>query len=93
MVRRLFLTLFLLAPLAAWAVLTLDDAKQSGLVGEDASGYIAAVSDKPSKEVQALVADINAKRRASYEGIVSANNGDVTLDAVEKLAGKKLIES
>jgi uncharacterized protein YdbL (DUF1318 family) len=92
-VRRLLFTLFLLVPLSAWATLTLDEAKQSGLVGEDASGYIAAVSSKPSKDVQALVADINAKRRTSYEGIVTANKGEVTLEAVEQLAGKKLIES
>jgi uncharacterized protein YdbL (DUF1318 family) len=90
MVRRLFLTLFLLAPLSAWAALTLDDAKQSGLVGEDASGYIAAVSNKPSKDVQALVADINAKRRTEYERIAAANG--ISVSDVEQLAGKKAIE-
>jgi uncharacterized protein YdbL (DUF1318 family) len=90
MVRRLFLTLFLLAPLAAWAALTLDDAKQSGLVGEDASGYIAAVSNKPSRDVLALVADINGKRRTEYERIAAANGISVT--DVEQLAGKKAIE-
>jgi uncharacterized protein YdbL (DUF1318 family) len=89
MVRRLFLTLFLLAPLSAWA-LTLDEAKQNGLVGEDASGYIAAVSSKPTKDVQALVADINAKRRTEYERIAGANGISVT--DVEQLAGKKAIE-
>lgn len=96
MMRRLFVTLLIMAPLSAWA-LTLDEAKQSGLVGEEASGYVGAVSDKPTKEVKELVADVNAKRRAAYEKIVAANksNGEneVTLDSVEKLAGKKLIES
>jgi hypothetical protein len=89
MVRRLFLTLILLAPLSAWA-LTLDEAKQGGLVGEDASGYIAAVSSKPTKEVQALVADINSKRRTEYERIAGANG--ISVEDVEKLAGKKAIE-
>ena len=89
MMRRIFLTLFLLVPLSAWA-LSLDEAKQSGLVGEDASGYIAAVSTKPSKDVQALVADINAKRRAEYQRIADANG--ISLSDVEQLAGKKAIE-
>jgi uncharacterized protein len=89
MVRRLFLTLLLFVPLSAWA-LTLDEAKEGGLVGEDASGYIAAVSDKPTSEVKALVADINARRRAEYERIAAANA--INVEDVEKLAGKKAIE-
>ena len=90
MARRIgwMLTLLLL-PLAAWA-LTLDEAKQTGLVGEDASGYIAAVSAKPSKEVKALVDDINTRRRTEYERIAAANG--ISVEDVEKLAGKKAIE-
>jgi uncharacterized protein len=80
--------LLVLAPLA-WA-LTLDQAKEAGLVGEDASGYIAAVAAKPSSEVKALVDDINARRRAEYERIAAANN--IGVEDVEKLAGKKAIE-
>jgi uncharacterized protein YdbL (DUF1318 family) len=89
MVRRLWWTLLLLLPLTAWA-LTLDEAKEKGLVGEDASGYIAAVSANPSKDVKALVDDINARRRAEYEKIAAANG--ITVADVEKLAGKKAIE-
>ena len=89
MLRRTLLTLCILLPLTAWA-LTLDEAKDSGLVGEDASGYIAAVSEKPAKDVVALVNDINAKRRAEYERIAAAN--DISVADVEKLAGKKAIE-
>jgi uncharacterized protein len=89
MMRRFGWMLLLLVPLTAWA-LTLDEAKQAGLVGEDASGYIAAVSTKPSKEVKALVDDINARRRAEYERIAAANG--ISVEDVEKLAGKKAIE-
>jgi uncharacterized protein YdbL (DUF1318 family) len=89
MVRRLWWTLLLLLPLTAWA-LTLDEAKENGLVGEDASGYIAAVSANPNKEVKALVDDINARRRAEYEKIAAANG--ISVADVEKLAGKKAIE-
>jgi len=90
MVRRIgWMFALLLLPLAAWA-LTLDEAKQAGLVGEDASGYIAAVSAKPSKDVKALVDDINARRRTEYERIAAANG--ISVEDVEKLAGKKAIE-
>ncbi len=89
MLRRTLFALFMLLPLTAWA-LTLDEAKESGLVGEDASGYLAAVSDKPSKDVVALVSDINGRRRAEYERIAAANN--ISVADVEKLAGKKAIE-
>jgi uncharacterized protein YdbL (DUF1318 family) len=89
MMRRFLWAWLLLLPLTAWA-LTLDEAKQDGLVGEDASGYIAAVSTKPSKEVKALVDDINARRRAEYERIAAANG--INVEDVEKLAGKKAIE-
>ena len=89
--RRLFTLVLLicLLPLAAHAV-TLEEAKEQGLVGEDASGYLAAVSAKPDKDVRALVTDINDKRRVEYERIAEENGIDVT--DVEQLAGKKAIE-
>ncbi|MFT4712227.1 MAG: hypothetical protein ACJAVI_002153 [Candidatus Azotimanducaceae bacterium] len=74
---------------SALAAMTLDEAKQSGLVGEDASGYIAAVA-RPTGEIRALVSSVNDKRLGEYERIAIANNLDVS--AVEKLAGKKTIE-
>jgi len=80
------LALALLA-LPAWA-LDLDAAKAQGKVGETNSGYLAAVS--PSPEVDALVADINAQRRAHYQKI-AADNG-ISLQAVEARAGLKAIE-
>lgn len=67
----------------------LSSAKQDGLVGETATGYLAAV--KPSNPaVQQLIARINAERKAKYQGIASANGTPVA--AVEGLAGKKAIE-
>ncbi|HET8708640.1 MAG TPA: YdbL family protein [Pseudomonadales bacterium] len=74
--------------LSAFA-LTLDEAKQQGLVGEQPSGYLAVVG-KSSPDVDALVNDINQKRRSAYEGIAKRNGTDVS--AVEQLAGKKAIE-
>jgi len=81
------LTLSLLLTLPAVA-LELGAAKSGGLVGETNSGYLAAV--KPSADVDALVADINSKRKAHYQGIAKKNN--ISLDAVEVRAGQKAIE-
>jgi uncharacterized protein len=87
--RRGITILLLLAPAAAFA-LELDDAKAQGLVGEDASGYLAAVSERPSADVSALVADVNEKRRLEYERIAKQNS--LTVSQVEQIAAKKAID-
>lgn len=71
------------------SAVTLDEAKQQGLVGEQPSGYLGVVG-KSSPDLEALVRDINQKRRAAYENIAQRNGTDV--GAVEQLAGKKAIE-
>ncbi|MCF6435867.1 MULTISPECIES: YdbL family protein [Pseudoalteromonas] len=72
---------------SAWA-LSLDSAKNQGLVGETASGYLAAVSS--NAQVQALIDDVNAKRKAKYQQLAKKNG--ISLSQVEALAGKKAIE-
>jgi uncharacterized protein YdbL (DUF1318 family) len=84
---RLAVAALLLIALPAMA-LDLGEAKSKGLVGETNTGYLGAV--KPSSEVDALVADINAKRKAHYQKI-AAENG-ISLQAVEARAGLKAIE-
>ncbi|MGB1141113.1 MAG: YdbL family protein [Halioglobus sp.] len=84
---RLALATLLLSALPALA-LDLGEAKAKGLVGETNSGYLGAV--KPSSSVDALVADINAKRKAHYQKIAKQNN--ISLQAVEARAGLKAIE-
>ena len=80
------LTLSLLAIMPAFAI-DLGEAKSSGQVGETSSGYLAAV--KPSSGVNALVADINNKRKAHYQKIATKNK--ISLEAVEVRAGQKAI--
>jgi hypothetical protein len=50
----------------AWAI-DIGAAKAQGLVGEASTGYIAAVQTPASAEVRALIADVNAKRKASFQ--------------------------
>ncbi len=66
----------------------LDDAKAQGLIGEQVDGYVGAVGGNGG--VQALVDDINAKRRAKYAEI--AKERGAPTEAVAQIAGKKLIE-
>jgi len=77
-------------PVPGWG-LTLEEAKTQGLVGEQPNGYLSVVSPPASVEVQALVNDINQKRRQTYEDIARRNGTD--LQAVELLAGKTAIDN
>ncbi len=72
---------------AAFA-LSLNEAKQQGLVGEQVTGYLGAV--KATNVSTALVNDINAKRKAKYKEIAQRNG--TGLASVEKLAGQKALE-
>jgi uncharacterized protein YdbL (DUF1318 family) len=64
------------------AAIDLDSAKQQGLVGEQTDGYVAAVAANAPADVQALVADVNAKRRVAYQEIAQKNGTDVADVAV-----------
>ena len=70
--------------------LSLDEAKANGLVGEKPNGYLGAVNPS-NAEVQALVEDVNQKRRQAYEDIAKRNRTSV--QAVETLAGEKAIQN
>jgi len=65
-IKKIFATVGLLLLLQnAWAI-DIHDAKAQGLVGEANNGYIAAVQSSASAEVRALIADVNAKRKAQF---------------------------
>jgi len=82
----LFLSMVLL-PFSAFA-LNLQEAKSQLLVGESVTGYLGVV--KSGAGVAALVSDVNAKRKTSYQKIAKRNG--TSLSAVERLAAKKAIE-
>lgn len=72
------------------SALSLDEAKTKGLVGERPTGYLGVVNSSDA-EAQALIADINQKRRQAYEDIAKRNRTPVK--TVETLAGEKAIQS
>ncbi|WP_338556091.1 YdbL family protein [Erwinia sp. E_sp_B04_7] len=84
--KSLVVALLLLSP-AALAV-TLDQARQQGLVGETLSGYIAPLKQDP--DTQALVVRINQGRMQHYQTLAQRNN--LTTAEVGRIAGQKLVE-
>jgi uncharacterized protein YdbL (DUF1318 family) len=82
------MSVLLLAVVLPASALDLAEAKSLGLVGETASGYIAAV--QPSADVDALVQDINQRRKEQYMKIAERNG--ITLEAVEVRAGQKALQ-
>ncbi|MDH4108614.1 MAG: YdbL family protein [Gammaproteobacteria bacterium] len=78
--KKIFLAICLaLAFQAAWAI-DLGAAKEQGLVGEANTGYLAAVKAPASAEVQALINDVNAKRKVEFEK--TAEKTGATLEQV-----------
>ncbi|MFC6669315.1 YdbL family protein [Marinobacterium aestuariivivens] len=80
------LALSLLA-LPAWA-LSLDEAKDQGLVGEQVNGYLGIVVDSPDSALRSLVADINRQRKEAYQD--SAKSAGVELRIIELRIGQRL---
>ena len=74
----------------AWAD-ALDDATAAGVVGETRNGFIAAVGANPSREIAALIEDINTRRLARYGEIAASTGG--TVEQVGILVGQRQIEN
>lgn len=86
--KRISVALLLALVMAqpAWA-LTLDEARQSGRVGETLSGYLAARAQ--DSETLALTERINAGRQQQYQRVAEQNN--LTTSEVASIAGQKLV--
>ena len=79
--KKLIATIVLaMAFQSAWAI-DIDTAKDQGLVGEARTGYLAAVKQPASADVQALIKDVNAKRKAKFRQ--AADKTDATLVQVQ----------
>ncbi|GIC77574.1 YdbL family protein [Moritella sp. F3] len=84
--KRIFSTLIILFAMSfSVQAIDLQSAKQAGLVGEQVNGYLGAV--KPSGEVNALIKEVNEKRKAKYQELATKHN--VTVNAISARAAKK----
>ncbi|MDX1392485.1 MAG: YdbL family protein [Rheinheimera sp.] len=82
------LSLPVLAMTLQQAMAALGPAKEQGLVGEQANGYLGVVQN--SAEAADIVKLINDARRAEYVRLAQQNN--IAVADVEALAGKKALE-
>jgi len=88
--KLLVMLLALLLANVAYAV-TLQEAKEQGLVGEQRDGYVGlVVSDVPA-EVQALVRQVNEQRRQRYEQI--ARDNGISMAQVTTLAYDQAVQA
>jgi len=86
-IKRISLTIAILSiTFSAWAI-SLDQAKQKGLVGEMPNGYLGIVV--ASGDISSLVADVNKKRKNIYINLARKNK--ITMQQVTALAGEKAI--
>ncbi|MBX6323785.1 MAG: YdbL family protein, partial [Rhodospirillaceae bacterium] len=69
----------------------LAQAKAAGLVGEQPDGYLGFVKSPVPADVAALVADVNAKRKAEYEKI--ARETGTSPQQVGAVTFEKLLKS
>ena len=81
------MALFIVIPMAF--AMSVDTAKQQGLVGERTDGLLGIVSGA-TPEVKQMVEQTNADRMNKYRAIAGKNGTNVS--QVQALAGKKLIE-
>ncbi len=87
-IKVLLLCVGLFVSVAAYAA-DINTAKNQGLIGERADGYLGVVDQSAAGDVKKLVREINAKRRTEYERIAKANG--ISRQEVESLGGKKTI--
>lgn len=83
----IFFTALLLS-INAFAI-SLQDAKNQGMLGEQLNGYLGVV--KASPEANKLMTKVNGERRSYYQKIAKKNG--ITLNEVASLAAKKAISA
>ncbi len=69
---------------------TVDAAKVSGVVGEQADGYLGLVSSDAPAAVRAAVAEINTGRTAAFRD--AAAKAGTTVEVAGAAVGKQLFE-
>lgn len=82
------LFIMLLMSQAAFAI-TLQEAKDQGLVGERSDGYLGLVVTDVAAEVTAMVREVNNQRRDEYQRIARQN--DIDLSQVSALAYERAV--
>ena len=85
----LIVCLLLMIPMSF--ALTLQEAKNEGLVGELRNGYVGLVVESAPADVVAMVRDVNNQRRELYQQIAQQNS--ISVEQVAALAFEKAVEA
>ena len=73
-----------------WAI-SLQEAKEQGLVGEQRDGYVGLVAGTAAAEVRDLLREVNEERRRRYAQI--ARDNGVALEQVAALAWERAVRA
>ncbi len=87
LMKKAFLTFAVIAIAVPAMALSLNEARSKGQVGEKLDGYVQALSS--GSDVNKLVAEVNARRKAEYERISKENGQPASV--VGKLAAGQII--
>lgn len=95
MINTLTRTGLLLATLLAFSMtafaITLQEAKDQGLIGEQSDGYVGFVVSSVGADVRALVEEVNSERRSRYQQIARENG--ITLQQVAAVAAERAAQA
>jgi uncharacterized protein YdbL (DUF1318 family) len=90
MIRSIYVIITVLLLAAPVTAAYVGEAKTKGHACEQIDGYLRAKANVPGN-VEALVNDVNAKRKEQYARIATKNG--VAVDQVAKLTAQKVIDS
>jgi|TARA_B110001454_G_scaffold118776_1_gene110881 uncharacterized protein YdbL (DUF1318 family) len=88
-IKTLFIAATLLVASQLSFALTLDEAREKGMLGENASGYVE-ITPRGNADAKAVMEEVNTKRKAKYQAI--ANEQNIAIEKIEKIAGEKITE-
>lgn len=74
----------------AWAI-SLQEAKDQGLVGEQRDGYVGLVAGTAAADVRDLLSEVNEERQRRYQQIARDNGIDV--EQVAALAWERAVQA
>ena len=88
-IKTLFIAATLLVASQLSFALTLDEAREKGMLGENASGYVE-ITPRGNADAKAVMEEVNTKRKAKYQAI--ANEQNIAIEKIDKIAGEKITE-
>lgn len=90
-IQKALVLLFFLAIIPSALALTLQEAKEQGVIGEQRDGYVGYVVSNVSADIKAMVENVNKERAQRYQQIAQQNN--ITVSQVQALAFEQAVDA